>query len=215
MKKYNYILLDWDGNLAKTLDLWLIACRNAIEARGIYKSDKEISASFGSFMDKMKSWGITDIEAAMEDADQQAKALIPNVELYPDALEVLEELHDKGRRLALVTTSHKDVVSPLLEKYNLSGLFDVVVTHEDVTFHKPHAEPLEKALKLLGGRKDEALMVGDTDKDIGAGKNAEIDSVLFYPPEHSKFYNLEDLQSLEPTYIIDDFKKLIKIVLGQ
>ena len=29
-----FILLDWDGNLAKTLDIWLNACRAPLEKRG-------------------------------------------------------------------------------------------------------------------------------------------------------------------------------------
>ena len=39
------------------------------------------------------------------------------------------------------------------------------------------------------------------------------DSVLFYPPEHKKFYDLEKLKELEPTYIFDDFKDVLTITL--
>jgi hypothetical protein len=34
MKSYKYILLDWDGNPARTLDLWLDALRKGLEKRG-------------------------------------------------------------------------------------------------------------------------------------------------------------------------------------
>lgn len=45
-------------------------------------------------------------------------------------------------------------------------------------------------------------MIGDSDKDLGAARNFGIDSVLFYPAEHKKFYDLEKLKELEPTYFL-------------
>lgn len=46
MKKYEYILLDWDGNLAKTLDVWLVAWRTVLNENGYFPSDEEITANF-------------------------------------------------------------------------------------------------------------------------------------------------------------------------
>lgn len=54
-------------------------------------------------------------------------------------------------------------------------------------------------------------MIGDTEKDIAVANNAGIDSVLFYPPEHEEFYSLEKLKEHNPTYVISDFKELIKL----
>ncbi len=71
MKKY--ILLDWDGNLVKTLDIWLEACRIAIQNQGVVKSDKEISLSLGQFAQYFEKWGVKNIKLAIEDADKMAK----------------------------------------------------------------------------------------------------------------------------------------------
>lgn len=212
MKQYNYILLDWDGNLAKTLDIWLEAFRQPLLKRGFDKTDEEIGASFGAFTDFMKELGISDPEVVYREADTIAGKLLPEVELYPDALDVLDELHERGKKLALITTSPRVNVEHLLEKYDLLKYFDVVITHDEVTHHKPHPEPLEKALAALGGIKDQTVMIGDSDKDLGAAQNFGVDSVLFYPQEHSKFYNLDKLKLLRPTYIIDDFKEVISLV---
>lgn len=78
--------------------------------------------------------------------------------------------------------------------------------------HKPHPEPLEKALRLLGGTKTGAVMIGDSDKDLGAANNTGVDSILFYPSEHKKFYNLARLKQLNPTYVVDDFRQVLEIV---
>lgn len=215
MKSYQYILFDWDGNLARTLDVWLVATKAPLESRGIQVSDRTIAIQcFGRPIEGYTELGITDIDAAIVEMDQLAKKLMPEVELYPDALFVLEALKKEGKQTALVTTSLRNNVIHLLDKYNLHGFFDVVIGHEDTERHKPHPEPLEKALKELGGNKENAIMIGDSDKDIGAANNAEIDSILFYPDAHEKFYDLSELQALDPTYTVRDFRQVIDIVSG-
>lgn len=209
MKKY--VLLDWDGNLAKTLDIWLSACRAAIEKQGIYKTDEEIGSSFGKFTDHMKQWNVPNIEQAIVDADNIAKKELPEVELYPDALLVLEKLKKRGHKLALVTTSPHENILQLIEKHGLTRIFDVLVAADDVENHKPHPEPLELAIQKLDGNKRDAIMVGDSDKDLGAAKNAGIDSVLFYPNEHKKFYDIKKLREFKPTHVISDFNDLLDI----
>lgn len=207
-----YILLDWDGNLAKTLDVWLEACRIPLQKRGLTMSDEEIATCFGAPVKRFGEWGVNDVEAAIEEMESLAKANLTDVALYPDALEVLEQLENAGKRMALITTSKHDFVKHLLDKYYMTHYFDVIVAGDDVTNHKPHPEPIEKALEALGGNKNEAVMIGDSDKDIGAARNAGIDSILFYPPEHAKFYKLADLKLLDPTHIVEDFRQIVQIV---
>lgn len=212
MKTYNYILLDWDGNLAKTLDLWLDVSRIVLNKRGLRLSDEKIATSFGGFTRYWKDWGILDVEAAIAEADALAQQKLPDVELYPDALEVLETLHNEGKHLALITSSPHKNVDHLLEKYNLTGFFTAIIAADDVNHHKPHPEALEKALAQLGGDKQHAVIIGDGDKDIDAAKNAGIDSILFYPDAHKKFYDIAKLRQLGPTHIVDDFRQILRLV---
>lgn len=211
--KYRYILLDWDGNLAKTLDMWLTATRIPLDNRGIKVSDKIISTQcFGRPAEGYMELGVKDVYRAVDEMNILAKSMLPEVELYPDALFVLEELKNAGRKTALITTSPRANVAHLLDKYNLHHFFDVVIAQEDTKRHKPDPEPLERALRLLGGNKQEAVMIGDSDKDIDAGNNAKVDSILFYPEAHEKFYNLAALKCLNPTYIVRDFREIIDII---
>lgn len=214
MKQYQYILLDWDGNIAKTLDVWLDACREVVERRGIRLSDQEIGSSFGDLYACIKKWGMNDVEAVFKEIDEIVIDTLPQAELYPDALEVLEYLHyKKGKKLALITTSFRSSIDPLLEKYDLNKLFATIITSQDVTNIKPHQEPIEKALEVLGGNKNEAIMIGDSDKDLGSARNAGVDSILFYPPQHKKYYELHQLKKHNPTYVIHDFREVMKIVV--
>jgi len=210
MKKYDYFLLDWDGNLAKTLDIWLEACRAPLEKRELTLTDEQIAAMFGGVIKQLRLWGIADPETIFDEMDVIAKRKLPDVELYPDALEVLEGLRAAHKKLALITTSLHENIDHLLEKYSLAPYFDVVIAGDDVKQHKPDPEPLERALKILGADKGRAVMIGDSDKDIRAAKNTGIDSILFYPPEHRKFYHLASLKQLRPTYIVEDFRDILE-----
>lgn len=212
MSPYQYVLLDWDGNIAKTLDIWLEAFKQPLVKRGINQSDNQIAASFGVFNDYMKTLGITDPEVVMQEADEIAKQMLMGVELYPDTIEVLSQLRSLGKKTALITSSPSKNVLPILQKYSMTHLFDAIVTHEDTILHKPHAEPLEKALQLIGGNTASAIMIGDSDKDIGAAVNAGIDSILFYPKEHEKFYDKSQLQELKPTFTITEFHEILDII---
>jgi len=90
--------------------------------------------------------------------------------------------------------------------------FEVIISGDDVDNHKPHPEPLEKALAQLGGTKELAVMIGDSDKDVGAAQNFGVDSILFFPEEHHKFYHYETLRALKPTHIVDDFKQILETI---
>jgi pyrophosphatase PpaX len=212
MKEYRYILFDWDGNLAKTLDLWQKSLRIPLEKRGHFLTDKEIGANFGALKERLESQNYKDVDSIISEASEIATQILPSVELYPDALVVIEALSKAGKQIALVTTSKHDYIDPLLKKYNMVKLFNVVVCGDDVSHHKPHPEPIIKALNLLNGEASRAVMIGDSRKDIEAAKSVGVDSILFYPPSHKRFHDIDSLLSFKPTYMVTDFREILKIV---
>lgn len=211
-KTYQYILLDWDGNIAKTLDLWLDALRAILAEEGHHPDDHELAASFGRVEDYLQSLGIKDPIGLYNRVDQLGRQKLPEVELYPETLEVLSYFKRIHKTTALITASSRSNINHLLDRHQMHELFDVIVTRDDTTEHKPHPESLNKALEALGGNAEQAIMIGDSDKDLGAAVNAGIDSLLFYPPEHQKFYDLDKLKLLNPTYIVKDFSEIMNIV---
>jgi len=217
MKQYNYILLDWDGNIAQTLNMWPDALDIVLKRQDIHLKRNELIEACGgvaAFVSTHTHLSEAEGKIVLEEATEIVKDRLPMVELYPDAIDVLRELKNKGKKLALITSSIRVVVEPLLDKFALTDLFDAVVCIEDTEHRKPHAEPLEKALELLGGHANEAIMIGDTEKDILAAHNAGVDSVLFYPVEHQEFYRLDKLMEHTPTYVVSEFWDVAKIAIG-
>lgn len=209
MNHYRYILFDWDGTIARTLDIWLDALRASLEKHGHFLSDKEIGANYEIFKTHFETQKHIDVTKIINEAIHVADKNIPSVELYPHALEVLQYLQSSNKQLALVTASLHKQIDPLLKKYGMLDLFDTVVCGDDTEQIKPDAEPIKKALSDLKANSDEALIIGDSESDIRAATNAGIDSMLFYPRTHERFHNINELKLFRPTFIIHDLREIM------
>lgn len=211
-RRYRYILFDWDGTIAKTLDIWLDALRVSLEKHGHFLSDKEIGANYEIFKKHFETRERIDITPIINEAVRAADNNIPSVELYPHALEVLQQLQSANKRLALVTTSRHAQIDPLLKKHGMHSLFHAVVCGDDTERIKPDAAPIKRVLSKLGANSDETLIIGDSENDIRAAANAGIDSVLFYPKAHERFHNIQELKRFKPTFIIHDLREIMRLV---
>lgn len=126
---------------------------------------------------------------------------------------VLEELKNRGVKMALHTTSNRNLLYPAINNLDFEKYFEIILTKDDVKNPKPDPEVIEKELEYLGAKKEYCLIVGDSDKDIITGKNAGVDTCLFYPKVNEKFYRKEFLEKDNPTFIIYDLSELLKIVI--
>ena len=219
-KLYTYILLDWDGNIAHTLDLWPDALDEVMQKRGYSLTRQQLIEStwgFVAYVTEHTDISPDEAAKALAEAGEIVVSRSSDVELFPDAPEVLKELKDSGKHLALITTSERRMVVPALEKYGITDLFETIITDDDIEKpeRKPHPKPLLMALERMDGTPDKAIMVGDRDKDIVAARNAGMDSVLFCSVEHQKHYSLEKLMQHKPIYVISQFSGLLKVVDGK
>lgn len=96
---------------------------------------------------------------------------------YPGVVEVVQELHRAGAKLALVTSKLSVGANRGVRLLGLDAEFSVRVCADDVENGKPHPEPVLKALAALGVAPEQALFVGDSDHDIGSGNAAGVETV--------------------------------------
>jgi beta-phosphoglucomutase len=89
----------------------------------------------------------------------------------------LEELAN-GYRLAVVSSSGRPEVEPLLEVAGLRRYLDAVVCGEDVALHKPDPEPYRLGARLLGAAAP--LVVEDSAAGLASGRAAGFE-VLHVP----------------------------------
>jgi phosphoglycolate phosphatase len=94
--------------------------------------------------------------------------------VYPGVAEGLQELHELGLKLAVVTNKAKSMAAQLLYQLGLSKWIDFVVGGDCCQHRKPNPEPLLFACSALGIDPREALMVGDSNNDVAAARAADI-----------------------------------------
>lgn len=208
--KYEYYLFDWDGCLAKTLEIWLNSYRTAYKEYGAEPTDQEIANHFGDW-ESPKYFGIEEVEGCVSRVVELANHSLKEVELYDGAKELLQEL-SQTKKLALLSSSKRELLEGGLEYNGIANLFDVVISADEVENHKPHPEVIEKGLAALNGNKETAVMIGDSRKDLEAANNAGTDSILIYPESHELFYDLEQLKQYKPTHLVSSFVELKDLI---
>ena len=214
----NYFLIDWDGCLFSSISLWVKAYKNIFKEYGIAVTTKNIPKKVMGDKKAPLNLGIPlkEEEEFYKKLFVEYKRLlkeVPYSDIFaPYSYEVIKKLKEQGKGVCIVTSSWRSAVEPILNKHPLKEYIDFIIGWEDVTNLKPHSEPVLKALKKYKATPKESIIVGDSSKDIIAGKKAGIKTALYFPKEHKEYYSLEDLKSLEPDYVIDSFKDLLKFL---
>ncbi len=95
---------------------------------------------------------------------------------YPDSHHVLKRLLDSGYRMGVVSNCGSHAVDTVLERFSLSGYFEIILSRNDVSYLKPSPEGLKLALKKLCAPADRALFIGDSLNDILAANQVPMRS---------------------------------------
>ena len=205
------ILFDFDGTLLNTNELILQSFYHVFEERNPGKYQKE---------DFLKYNGPSLYQSFNELTPGEEEEMIRRYRIFNDAnhdrlvthydgvKEMIEQLHQKGIRMAIVSSKiHKNILRGL-RVLNIEHLMECIVGADDVEHVKPHPEPIEKALQQLGIEKHEAIMVGDNSHDIEGGKNAGVLTAGVAWSIKGEAY----LQALQPDYMLKHLSDLLTIV---
>lgn len=205
------ILFDLDGTLIDTNELIISSFQHTLDQYAPNKFKREDILNFigPPLRDSFLSVDMDQVEAMIETyREHNIKNHDDFVTAYPTVVETMKALKAKGFKLGIVTTKMRKTVDMGMKLTELDGLFEVVVTLDDVTHAKPHPEPIVKAMNALNANPAETIMVGDNTHDIEAGKNAGIKTAgVVWTVKGRK--TLEDLQ---PDYMLEEMADLLKIV---
>ena len=134
---------------------------------------------------------------------QYADAEMSLTRSFPRVPETLEKLKTNGFKLAVCTNKPHEPTLAILKKLDLAQFFDVVLDADALPVRKPRPEPLWEAVKRMGGTNDSAVMVGDSEADAEAARNAGFPVILLtYGYSHVPF------DEIKPDALIDDFGDL-------
>jgi putative hydrolase of the HAD superfamily len=127
--------------------------------------------------------------------------------LYPHVYLTLIELMKMNLKLAVVSDAPGREAWLRLCYLNLHHVFDVVVTFDDTHMRKPNPEPFVEALKRLGVKPQESLMVGDwAERDVVGAAQVGMRTVF------ARYGDTFGTVHSHADYDIDDITQLIDIV---
>ena len=118
--------------------------------------------------------------------------------LYTGIEELLKNLKEKNKNIAVITNKYEDISWEIIKKLGIEDYIDILVGGDTLPEKKPSPMPVIYTLEKLN--KNKAVMIGDSETDIKAGKEAGIETCLVLYGFGKKDVAL----SYSPDYIVEN-----------
>lgn len=129
-------------------------------------------------------------------------------QVYPGAMELLDNLIDRGYELYAATNGITTIQTGRMAHSGLAPYFNHIFISEQLQTQKPDALFYKKIGQLIPEfTREKSLMIGDSlTADIQGGNNAGIDTI-WYNPNHMK----KNTNS-QPTYEVHSYQEILEIL---
>jgi phosphoglycolate phosphatase len=179
---YDLVVFDWDGTLMDSTRLI---------ARSLQSACRDIGIAVPSESDALFVIGLNmadtlqhvapglDEAGARRLGERYRHHFLANeheAPLYEGVREMLEDLHGRGRRMAVATGKARRGLERAFDATGLRPWFEASRC-ADEGFAKPHPGMLLALLDLTGVEPGRAVMVGDTTHDLELAANAGVDAI--------------------------------------
>ncbi|MDH5300246.1 MAG: phosphoglycolate phosphatase [Gammaproteobacteria bacterium] len=211
LKKPQLILIDLDGTLVDSVpDLaWSVDRLMEKLGRPVHGEDK-VRHWVGNGVERLTKRALTEQLHAEPDAAEYDKALPIFMDYYHQSngkysrvfdgvVGALKTFTAAGFKVGCVTNKAEAFTLPLLESLGIRKYFEVVVSGDTTAHKKPHPEPLLYAAKQFGVAPENCLMIGDSQHDVQAARNAGFQvAAVTYGYNHG-----EDIRDAKPDAVVD------------
>lgn len=205
------ILFDLDGTLLDTNELIIKSFQHTYKRHlDKHVHREEIIKNFGEILKTTldRDFGEVGEEAIKTYRDFQVGNFEKLIAIHSGVKEGVIELHRQGYKLGIVTSRLNDSTMRGLNHFELTDYFQSIVGSDKTDVHKPDPTPAFMALKELGGKPEETLLVGDSHYDILCARNAGITSVVV----GWSALPMDLLLNYEPDYVVNSMEELVSLV---
>ena len=136
--------------------------------------------------------------------------VLREMQIVPGVYDFLERLKNDNRyEYALTTSGRKIQQEKILEKFNLTDFFQIMITADDVTNGKPHPEPYVITVSRLNMQPEKCLVIEDSDNGILSAKAAGCQACGI-----TTTFSRDSLESVGADMVVADFFELENILFG-
>ena len=223
MKQIFTILFDLDGTLVDTAPDLMRAHNHVMKKFGYpTKSTEEIRNLVGQGAGAMLGrsiWGQAKkefgkvqnekIKKEMIDAfvDYYGKNIINESTLINGVKEFLKWCKEKNISMAVCTNKQEHLAIDLLKKIGIYDYFEYVAGSNTFDYCKPDPRHLTNVIEILGGEIKRSIMIGDSETDANAAKNAGIPVILL-----EDGYTEKNTTEIYHNHLIKDFIGIEEII---
>jgi phosphoglycolate phosphatase len=126
---------------------------------------------------------------------------------FPGVPETLALFAGKGAGLGVCTNKPQDLTELLLDALDLTRHFPAIIGGGRTPYSKPDPRHLLETIAALKGRRERAVLVGDSPVDVAAARAADIPVIAM-----SYGYTPVPVHELGADAVVDDFTQLPEII---
>lgn len=214
------LVFDLDGTLVDTAPDLVAAANHALSDLGLPAVPAEtLRHAIGFGARRMIEVGLRETGLTLDEPDIDrllARFLAyyePNIAResrpFEGAVAALERFRSEGATLAVCTNKRLALAEHLLAELRLRNLFAAVAGRDSFPVHKPHPDHLLGTIRMAGGDRSVAVMVGDSGIDIATAKAAAIPSIAC-----TFGYSDVPIATYEPDVVIEAYAEIDAAVRG-
>jgi pyrophosphatase PpaX len=210
------VLFDLDGTLIDSVRLILDSYHHTLAAHGLPpRSDEHWLSGVGTPLTvQLADWGHDPDTLNAMIATYREYNLANHdrmVTVYPGVVAAVEAIRAAGLQTGLVTSKNRQGAIRGLTLVKLERMMDVLVCADEVTNPKPHPEPVEKAMALLGADPRTTVYVGDSIHDMVSGRAAGVrTAAALWGP-----FGRSHLEDATPDYWLETPADLLALIPGR
>ena len=174
-----YLLFDFDGTIFDTVEGITKSIRYALNKRGMDAEPDALRCFAGPPLDEMfqEKFGFTPDEAVKAVLDFRERYVpigLYESRAFPGVRELLVELRQAGRKLAVTTSKPQTLAEELLAREEMAELFDVICGAGNSGEGNAKWQVLQRAMNALGATAENSVLVGDTKYDVAGARQCGI-----------------------------------------
>jgi len=122
---------------------------------------------------------------------------------FPGAESAARRLASRGHRLGICTNKPEELSIKLMTALALRDLFPVILGADSRPYRKPDPRHLLDAIAGVGGKAENAVLIGDSDTDVKTARAAQVPVIAV-----AFGYTETPARALGADGVIDDFDEL-------
>ena len=174
------VLFDLDGTLADTAPDLAAALNSVLVEQGLaplpFEQIRPVVSHGGIALIEL-GFGVSPGDKQFDELRQRLLQIYRDniaveTRLFDGMAELLATLEQRGLNWGVVTNKPAWLTVPLMQQLGLAERAATIVSGDTLVERKPHPAPMLLACEQAGSQPQQCLYVGDAERDIQAGHNA-------------------------------------------